>query len=459
MRIPLIVDPDQNFLDSLQKDPKAKQIPPQVARTGKDAQLLLSNKEHQYLGIFINPNVENPSGLSVIRFAHQSRPATPLFMLHEGVELLTPDEQEKLGIKKAFAKPITYSQILEVVGPKVISFDAEATLDAAKKNQDKIGVEVTIDDASFIPIRAEDFLSGSKCFFDVYIRLSSGRYVKMLQAGDQFTTQRISSYLQKGVTSFYLRKEVQEAYLAYCNKLSTTLVKSNNTPVEIKVSQTLNHGEETMGFFKKQGLSESNLEYATNFLDNVETLAKQLDTGSSDLLGGFFSDLASYEHGVATSMIASLLIIPLKIAASQPVKIIGLGSLLHDIGLYKLDPSLRDEDESKMNPTQLQVYYTHPTVGSEALKNIRGINPVAIQAVAQHHERRNKKGFPNRLGAGAINRVAEIIGISDEFAKLIQKSQKDPKINPLQIMQTTVFEGFSNPVVEAFREVFPNKPQ
>jgi len=74
--------------------------------------------------------------------------------------------------------------------------------------------------------------------------------------------------------------------------------------------------------------------------------------------------------------------------------------------------------------------------------------------VAQHHERRNKLGFPRRTGAGVVNRIAEIVGISDEFARLLQRATQDPRVNPFQIMEVDIFQGFSFPVVEAFRKAF-----
>lgn len=450
----LIADPDSAFLGSLKSDPVASKIPPLLAKNGKEAQLLIADTKIQLSGVFVNPTLSDPNGLSVIRCTHMHRPATPIFVIHDGPPPFTKEALEHLAVQEAIPKPLNYTQVLKFVTPAAVLFDSDASLELSKKFQDKIDSELTIEDAEFVPIRAEDFLSGSKSFFDLYVRLSSGRYIKILQSGDTFSSERVSSYLKKGVTQFFLRKEAQEHYLAFCDKLATNIVDNKNAPTELKVSQTLNHGEETMNFFKKNGLSETNMQYAVNFLSNVEKLTKNIVASQSDHVKGFLEDIASYEHGVGTAMIASLLITPLKIMASNPVKVIGIGSMLHDIGLYKMDPALRDEDESIMTPEQLAMYHTHPTVGAEILKSVRGIEPVVIQAIAQHHERRNKKGFPQRLGAGAINRVAEIIGISDELVKLIHKSKTDPAINPIRDMELTILEGFSNPVVEAYRTVF-----
>lgn len=453
-RSTLIVDPDPKFLEALRADPKASQFPPLLSTNGKDAQLKLADPKNLFAGVFVNPTVAGPSGISVIRFCHQHRPATPIFVIYDSNSPFSEDDLIRLPVQKAIPKPLSYTEIMEFVGPAALFFDPNASIETSKKHQDKVDSELSIEDGAFLPIRSEDFLSGAKSFFDIYVRLNSGRYIKILQAGDAFTPDRINSYIQKGVKHFYLRKEAQEQYLAYCDQIATSLLKSKNARAEVKVSQTLNHGEETMTFLRNQGISETNLQHAASFIHNVQELAKQLNPGKNELLKGFLADVAAYEHGVATSMIASMLLGPLKVDSERSVQIIGMAALLHDIGLYKMPPEVQTEDESKMNEEQKTLYRTHPAAGAQILKSIRGVDPAAIQAVAQHHERRNKKGFPARMGAGHINRIAEIVGISDEMARLVEKLRDNPSMSLLQEMELKVFDGFSYPVVDAFRLVF-----
>jgi HD-GYP domain-containing protein (c-di-GMP phosphodiesterase class II) len=153
-------------------------------------------------------------------------------------------------------------------------------------------------------------------------------------------------------------------------------------------------------------------------------------------------------------MISSLLVKKLKIVSERPVHIIGLAALFHDIGLYGMGPEFQDENEASLTEEQRAKYYSHPIAGAQVLRGVYGIDPSALQAVAQHHERRNKKGFPARAGAGSINRIAEIVGISDEFVRLMKQAKKDPSLDLRAKMDNEVFDGFSHPVVEAFRETF-----
>lgn len=457
-RTVLIVDPDISFLGSLQSDPKASHIPPLVARTGKDAQLIIADKNKAFGAIFVNLCVttpgDGPGGISVIRFAHQHRPATPIFVIYDGSPTLTPEELKHLAIHRAMAKPITYTEMIEIIGPQIFFFNPDMMLEGTKRSTDTVDTEMHEEDSTFLAIRAADFLAGSKSFFDVYVRLAMGKYIKILQAGDHFSAERVSNYIKKGVTHFYLRKEAQQNYLTYCDQITTRLLQTQKAPIHIKMTQTLNHGQETLSFLKHQGLSDSHLQYASSFMRNVQVLIRQLDLTQVDTLQSFWSDLTSYEHGISTAMIASLLAKQFGIHTDRPVQIVGISSMLHDIGLQSMSVELHDEDESKMTSKQKELYYTHPLVGASILKNIRTIDPAVVQAVIQHHERRSKKGFPAKIGAGAINRIAEIVGISDEFVRLIKTLNQNKNINPLDEAEKKIFDGFSQPVVEAFKKIF-----
>lgn len=450
----LVVDPDPTLPAQLKADPKAQAYVPLVLTSGKDAQLALADTTNNFVGVFVNPKITPASALSVIRFAHQHRPATPIYLIHDGKFPFSEQDLKMLPVQEVLQKPIALTKMVELVAPLSQYYDQLAAIDSSNPGGERLDTELTIEDQAFIPIRATDFISGSKAYFDVYVRISSGKYLKILQAGDSFTFDRLMNYLNKGVKHFYLRRESQQRYLAYCDQLATAIVKSQKVAIDVKITQTLNQGEETLNFLRDHGVNPTNLHFAQNFVTNVKTLTKQIKLDEVEVMRSFISDIALYDHGVGVSMIASLLLQPLQVEADKSVKIVGVAALLHDIGLQYMPPEVKNEDESTMDGEQITLYQTHPLVGADMLKGIQGIDPSAIQAVAQHHERRNKMGFPARSGAGTINRIAEIIGISDEFNRLLQKAMTNPKLNILQEMEIHVFKGFSHPIVEAFRMVF-----
>jgi putative nucleotidyltransferase with HDIG domain len=452
---PLVIDPDTDFLNSL-KEAQSKQ--PKVglflAINGKDAQSLLSDTQKPVSAIFINPKIVDPEWIYVVRYIHQHRVGTPIYIICDGPPPVSEKELRQIGIQKVIQKPVTFDQIIQTISPVMSKFDANKALETAQNRVDPLDLELSTNDEDFVPIRAADFLSGSIAYFDLYVRIQAGKYVKILQAGDNFTGDRLSNYLSKGVINFYIRKEAQKHYITYCDQIATSLIKSSKVSLDTKTAQTLNHGEETLKYLEKTGIDPENIKLAVNFVHNVNSLLKQSELDKQPAVKGLLADATAYSHAVGVAMIAGLLVKSLKITSMDPVESVGLASLLHDIGLRHVVPPIDEEDESKMTDAQKAVYKTHPTVGAEILKNMRKLKPIVIQAVAQHHERRNKKGFPERIGAGSISMVAEVVGLSDEYLRILKKHQENPNLNVKFEVEHKIFSSFSPPLIAEFKKLF-----
>lgn len=453
----LIGDPDVAFLNSLRADTRAQSAPPLGATTPEQLEAVILDTTRTLSGVFVNPRLLNPMGVPLVRIARQHRPAVPIFLLLDDPSLsLSGPELRDLTIAKAVNKPVNFNEITRHLASVQLNFDPGAAVKQSQSHPDQLEVEVVQDDNEFLPIVARNFVAAQVSYFDVYVKVRPCRYVKILQSGDGFSPSRLQSYLDKRVVHFYLRKDTQENYLRFCDQLTASLLKNPNIPVAIKIEQTLNHGQETSNYLRNSGVDEKALRYCEKFTENVCLLLKSVDLQRSDVVKSYLGNLDHYEHGVATVMIAALVAIPLRFEMGKSLNTIGMAGMLHDIGLQGLGDKFADEDEQKMNEQEREIYQSHPIKGANILRELRGIEPVVVQAVEQHHERRNRKGFPFRLGSGNINRISEIIGISDEFARLIGRCKKEGT-DPLRVMESTAFHGFSSPVITAFQMIFANR--
>jgi HD-GYP domain-containing protein (c-di-GMP phosphodiesterase class II) len=456
---PLIGDPDVAYLRSLATTSQASHQPtPALVCTGKDLEKAVEGAASPFSAIFINPRLSAQMGIPLIRSIRSAQPNIPIFYIHDEPTLpFRDDALRSLTINRSFRKPMTYSQILHATAAAQLSFDSKEALAQAGRNQDALDVETSASEDEFVPILAAHFLAGSASYFDLYVRLPSKRFVKVLKAGDGFSRERLEKYLSKGVAHFYLRREAQEHYLRYCDRITTGLVAQTALPQDLRVAQVMNQGQETASLLKTAGIGNDLIHYAVKYSENLKTLVRTLNLERNDSIREYMKDMTLVEHGVATAMVASLLAVPLKFEGEKTIGLIGLAALFHDIGLQKLDPKFREpagDDESGMSPMELERYHRHPIIGAEILSESREINPAAVQAVLQHHERRSRKGFPGRLGSGSINRIAEVIGISEEFVKLLHQQAAGRIKSPLAEMEARVFDGFSAQVIAAFRLFF-----
>ncbi len=150
----LLVDDDATLLESLKTDSFAQKDPPMVAATGREAQLFLADPKMKFLGIFVNPAISYPGGISVIRCAHQHHPATPVFILHNAESPFNDKEMKQLGIHKAIPKPVPYKEILGLVRPIVSMVDFK-DIKVDPNSTEKVSSEVNGTDSEFQAIGAE----------------------------------------------------------------------------------------------------------------------------------------------------------------------------------------------------------------------------------------------------------------------------------------------------------------
>lgn len=442
----LVVDPDQETQGAIGNTAQDPRFPILFARSGKEAHDILADMEQPLSGVIINPKIEHPGGLTVIRYVHQFRPAVPIYLMHDSDgPILNEHELSLLGVHEAFPKPLTSERLARLLDPVV-------PVEHLPPDQSLSAAESVEEDQAFFPIRPNDFLLGKRSYFDLYCRLPSGKHVKIQNAGDDFSNERMGNYLKKGIHFFYIRKEAQEQYLGYCDQLASNLLRSSTAPLEAKVNQTILHGEETMRFLRTNGLKESQLNHANRFIQQIQDLLAQMNLKKHTVFKTFMNNLASVEHGTGTAIVASFVASSLKVLPSAHK--LGIASLFHDIGLMGMPPEFQEEDETLFTADQLRLYRTHPTIGAQILSTTGTFDPLAIKAVAHHHWRLHGKGFSDESAGSQHSQMAELIGISDEFVRLIQKTKTHPEVQPLREMEKRVFDGFSTPVTEAFRNFF-----
>jgi HD-GYP domain-containing protein (c-di-GMP phosphodiesterase class II) len=231
-------------------------------------------------------------------------------------------------------------------------------------------------------------------------------------------------------------------------------VNSPNLSIQAKTAQTLSHGEEVMSIIQAQGVSAENIQYAKEFISDVRLLTAQLKPEKNGIVAKYIDDVAAYEHGVSTSMLAGILSHVVEIRMDKPVQIVGLAGLFHDVGLAGLPKEVRNENDTTLSPENKALYRTHPALGAKALRDAGTMDPGVLQAIEQHHMRHLGQGFPEKTGTSPLGKVGEIIGLCEEFNRMLLRGKADPTLHVLRTMEATVFPGFSRQIVYAFRSAF-----
>ena len=139
-------------------------------------------------------------------------------------------------------------------------------------------------------------------------------------------------------------------------------------------------------------------------------------------------DSYTYKH----SMGASIWAVSLGRQIGLPkvdLMLLATGSLLCDIGKLRLPESLLTKKE-KLSTDELVVVRSHVKMGLQTLKEIGNVNPKVVQIVANHHERHDGSGYPNKLKGTDIPMLARIAAIADCYDAMTSERIYAKAISP-----------------------------
>lgn len=196
-------------------------------------------------------------------------------------------------------------------------------------------------------------------------------------------------------------------------------------------------GSEVVQLLRRLGLIHFHeVDRVQHYLNRLPIILKPFLGSEVVAFQRFFENVECWQHGVVSSLVAIVLMPYMQMNSWRAVEILATAGMFHDVGVF-------------VNSTTPEYGQNHPLLGAKALSLIDGVSDIVIQAVAQHHERRNGKGFPFGLGSHSINRTSEMMGVVDDLADLIMQKMEDPRLDLAKELLQLPLEGFSTPVGEA----------
>lgn len=164
-----------------------------------------------------------------------------------------------------------------------------------------------------------------------------------------------------------------------------------------------------------------------------------------------------YEHSISVCSMAILTSLKLKIDIGK-IHDIGVGCLLHDIGLRYTTSDFINRDIESLNQWEVAEYKKHPIHGYTSLKNESWISELSKTIILQHHERLNGFGFP--LKVRDISTECQIVNVCDTFDEMIcgiacQKVKVHEAVENLKSSKNTLFDDKIVNAFLSFTAVYP----
>lgn len=452
----LIIDPNAEWLGKAAEFFESHLYEVDIAPNGKDAQLKMFN--NQYFATILNLDVQNHSGLTVMSYIKANKPCSNvvLTMNTDKVEeeVLDLRDLARLGAQDYLVHPFELDELKEYLEGKQSMNQLMSTLPKREGQSDE--VEVSAEDDKFTAIKINEFTSAKNVLFDIFIKLKSGRYVKILHAGDSFSKERIEKYKNdKNVSHLYFLTSDRRKYIRYCNFLTAKLIKNDKIPADLKLSMMKNATEKLVEDLYQDGVKPVVMDQAKKVCENMYDTIKG-DQGLYKLLRSYQDfDPNAFSHSYLICLFGSMIIQQFEWESKMTQETLGMAAMLHDIGKVKIPKEIVEKRPEDMDDNELEWYYQHPELGVELLETNRLVSPSVKQIIRQHHEYNNGTGFPLGIKDSKILTLAKILCVADDFThELVKQDQPPIVVLKKMLADSDNVRRYHSVVLEKFIQVF-----
>ena len=286
----------------------------------------------------------------------------------------------------------------------------------------------SIDEVKEHDILARDVLSDGYNVFLYKNTILNKKYIEKLK---NLNIQYV--YIQDNIPQeeiAVLKKEIEE--------------KSKSKVKEVILKHTYNNSNEL------KALSETADNIIVNILEEDEVVENIYDIKerSADI----------YMHSISICVLATL--VALKLGLDQErVHDIGVGCLLHDLGLRYMMIEYEDQDIETLSNKELAEYKKHPVYGYTALKNENWLSKKSKEIILCHHEKIDGSGYP--LHATEISVDTKIVSVCDAFDEMIcgigrKRMKIYEAVEYLKSFKNILFDGKIVDALLDFTAVYPS---
>lgn len=230
-------------------------------------------------------------------------------------------------------------------------------------------------------------------------------------------------------TVVILKKEIKDSFKSKVQDILEKYTYRHNEKLE-ELSRTADH-------------------IITNILEEEKVIEQIYD------IKGRSSDI--YEHCISICSLATIVALKMNFP-QQIVHDIGVGCLLHDLGLRYLPVMYADRDISQLSDSDYAEFKKHPIYGYTALQGEKWISNLSRDMILYHHECLDGSGYP--LKATKFPKECRIIQICDVFDEMIcgigcKRTKVYEAVEYLKNFKDIKFDGKIVDIFLEFTAVFP----
>lgn len=271
-----------------------------------------------------------------------------------------------------------------------------------------------------IPVRFFEKLNRTSC--DIYLRLSDEKFVKIVNHGDNITSDTLSNYQNKNITDFYV---TEEAF----NEWGAELVPLSSPPNE---GQKLPDHKELNSILTGIGVNQLTCSEVGKIYEKLNSdLSKNQKIASLLKNMVFNRKRFIYDHSYLTGVIAVELAKKSDWGVGATKEKMTLAALMHDLKLNEDLATLADTNNLSHNVTIpiKEAHLKHGELMGLELKHEQGIPDDVVKIVKDHHNLLNPH----------LTRLTMVFIVSHEFVNRMYNYQLNSQMAPQALKDVKAF--------------------
>jgi hypothetical protein len=402
------------------------------AFSGRRARKWIESPEIGIGRVILSPDTWDEDFVGIVRAIRRERPVTPVF-------LFQTESRVALPASLRIAGSMSPLQIEESLRNRNVDASERAPVDASEER--------------YIGIPIEDFVDVDRVPMAVYIRISNGKLVRLLEPFEDQVGSRIRSYPNRGVTHLYVRREDHDRVLDEIDVFRESIHRGPSGDPGLRAAMAVSETLRLMSGLRAMEQLDRKFWMAIQrpLLQLRECIADPRVESRT-----WLKKCRHLDHCLSVLVISGLMGSRLQIEREEAFLKLAMAALFHDISLLNVDGIPFDEDPSRLKGERLNKFLQHPTMSAEYLSRVLRADPIIVQAVRNHHWRRDGSDFA-RSAEHRPHRVpilAEVLGIADEASASMLRLKGLPVERLPAQLEARFRQCFSPESVNAFLSMF-----
>ncbi len=358
--------------------------------------------------------------------------------------LICDDNSENLKLFKYLMTGDMQTRCLVLKDPKIAAVLAFPELIAGYINPSAVSEEIKKhfaekfseskpdlqegEDGQYCRIRAIVAMQRMPLAFELFVRLSSQKYVRIFKKGDSFT--------EKDSLAFLHSKQIEYLFCHKKDAASFATQLKEDMEKNFKLASATPEGATKAASQAQEAVME--LGNRIGFTPEVQALAKQgmlmtvktIGAGKpqlSKIIKGILADKDRYlgSHAILTAQISCSLAHSMEWSSETTFQKLNFASFFHDMIIVnnKLaqikDLAELEAKKSDFTVDEYKRYKTHPMLVSQMILTFSEVPADVDLIIAQHHERPDGTGFPRGLTGQNIAPLAALFIVSHDIVDYI----------------------------------------